>query len=122
GRSRSVEAAEPLLLHAHVLAQKRRHVEVLAFDDRRLAFLETAASHRFELHHFLFRLRLLLRDRLRFLEHRRLFSRENQAGLRRRWWFSAFRLLWQRRNRLLLDRFVRNHFLIFDQFGRDGSL
>src|SRR5205807_2940861 len=54
--------------------------------------------------------------------HRRLFSRQNHAGLRRRWWFFEFRLIGQRRNRRLLDRFVRNDFLFFDQFGREGSL
>src|SRR5438552_3707699 len=43
--------SSPLLVlsNLHVPAQKRRHVEVLAIDDRRLAFLETAARDRLEL-------------------------------------------------------------------------
>src|SRR6476661_9898217 len=53
--------------HSHVLAQEGGNIEILAFDNRRLAFFETTAGDRLELHHFLPRLTVFL-----FL---------------RRWWF-----------------------------------
>src|SRR5438105_15533804 len=46
--------ADATSLHANVLAQESRDIQVLAFDNRRLALFETTARHGLELHHFLF--------------------------------------------------------------------
>src|SRR6184192_1514645 len=43
------------LFHPHVLAQKRRHIEVLALHDCRFAFFEATAGDGLELQNFLFR-------------------------------------------------------------------
>src|SRR5438132_6741384 len=64
----------PELLHLNVLSQKRRHIEVFAFDDSRLAFFKAAARHRLELQDFLFRLRRFFSRRF-FLVCRKRFLR-----------------------------------------------
>ena len=56
-------------LHANVFSQEGRDVEVLTFDDRRLAFLETSARDRLELQNFLLRLNDFLCRRFRLFFH-----------------------------------------------------
>src|SRR4029078_8659221 len=43
------------LFSPHVVAQKRRHIQILTFHDCRLAFFKTTASERLELQDFLLR-------------------------------------------------------------------
>src|SRR5258708_40115943 len=80
-------ARRPYLLHPDVLAEKRRNVEILTFDDGRLAFFETSARDRFELQNLLLRLDDFFFRWLRLFFHDRFFLRRNQArrGLFDRW-------------------------------------
>ena len=64
-------------LHANVFPEERWDVQVLAFNDRRLAFFETSARHRFELQDFLLRLNVFFFRRLGLFFNDRFFLRRN---------------------------------------------
>src|ERR1700716_1359624 len=75
------------LFHPNVFAEKGWNIEVLAFNDCRLAFLETSARDLFELQDFLLRLNELFLRWLSLFFHDRFFLRRNQTrrGLFDRW-------------------------------------
>ncbi len=86
-------AGRCLLLHPDVLPQKRRHIEVLAFHNRRLAFFEAPARDRLELQNFLFRLDKFLLHRFRLRFWNRFVLRQIRRGsgvLNDRWWRRDF--------------------------------
>src|SRR5437016_3600229 len=78
--------------HANVFAQKGRNIEVLTFDNGRLAFFESATRGRFELQNFLFWLGKLFLRWLYFFFRNRFFLRHDQAR------FGFFVYRWRRRN------------------------
>ena len=76
GKASLLVKLPPRLLHPNVFSQEGGNVQVLTFDDGRLAFFEPAACHRFELQDLLLGSDLFFRDRLCF--YRRFFTWHDQ--------------------------------------------